>query len=855
MKRLILLFLSAVIVSKLAFPQPTNDIARHIAWGPNLPARCRVATGDIFFKTTATVGAYSCGPTNNNWTAMTGGTVTSGFDTLLSGTNTGATMTVGTGASLTFSGSGIVNSSRINGATLGTTTATAGNVLIGSGSAWVSVALSGDITVTSAGVTAIGATKVTNGMLAGSIAASKLVGTDIAIVGTITAGVWNGTPLVAAYLPAVTVYTNQSNTYSTGAQDFGSATSFKVRVAAGCTATTNGFVCYDSTANMLHAAQSSADAFVAMFTITPTNNNCVKWVVSGSNYKLGDAGSACGSGGGSVSISADGGASYSEPLVNFVSGTGISVVAADVVGTRVDVTVSVATADVVMIAGSQTITGAKSWAANTLILTPGANSGTTAGKLNIDASGNFGWYSGGNVYAMQNPGTTAGQLFTCSSSATPCPISAISIGGTRQYLVVVSGAWVASTPLITDISAFSYATFAGQLSSYQFQTNSKTSTYQVLASDFAVCKVIPVASGTFTITLVASGAQPGDGQCVRIFNYGSGVITISRSGQNINGVTTSQTLAAGSASAPTGLLITSNGTDYFAQPLGGGGGGTGCVPSGSSGQVLTDSGSGGCTSQSGVTVASSVLSAAGFASTSAASGSSTMSGLTSGGVAWAVNDVAGTAIAYILPSTNGAANQFLMENGSQTCPTLASSAPATCHAVVWTGSSGSGNVARVTSPTFVTPVLGAATATSINGLTITSSTGTFTLANGKTLTVSNTLTFTGTDSSSVAFGGGGTATKLVASGAKALATSAISSGACSSAQTDTATGAATTDAASFTFSADPTAVTGYSPTSNGMLTIIPYITSNTMNFKVCNNTASSITPGAVTINWLVVRTM
>ena len=43
-----------------------------------------------------------------------------------------------------------------------------------------------------------------------------------------------------------------------------------------------------------------------------------------------------------------------------------------------------------------------------------------------------------------------------------------------------------------------------------------------------------------------------------------------------------------------------------------------------------------------------------------------------------------------------------------------------------------------------------------NGMTLTSTTGTLTLAAGKTLTASNTLTFTGTDSSSVAFGTGGT---------------------------------------------------------------------------------------------------
>lgn len=47
--------------------------------------------------------------------------------------------------------------------------------------------------------------------------------------------------------------------------------------------------------------------------------------------------------------------------------------------------------------------------------------------------------------------------------------------------------------------------------------------------------------------------------------------------------------------------------------------------------------------------------------------------------------------------------------------------------------------------TFVAPVLGAATATSINSLAITTSTGTLTVTNAKTLSVSNTITLTGTD--------------------------------------------------------------------------------------------------------------
>jgi hypothetical protein len=45
---------------------------------------------------------------------------------------------------------------------------------------------------------------------------------------------------------------------------------------------------------------------------------------------------------------------------------------------------------------------------------------------------------------------------------------------------------------------------------------------------------------------------------------------------------------------------------------------------------------------------------------------------------------------------------------------------------------------------------------SINGLTVTASTGTLTITNAKVLSVSNTLTFTGSDASSVAFGAGGT---------------------------------------------------------------------------------------------------
>jgi hypothetical protein len=99
----------------------------------------------------------------------------------------------------------------------------------------------------------------------------------------------------------------------------------------------------------------------------------------------------------------------------------------------------------------------------------------------------------------------------------------------------------------------------------------------------------------------------------------------------------------------------------------------------------------------------------------------------------------------------------------------------------------------------------------------------------------------------------GGVTTTVASGTSALGTSAIASGACATVVTTSATNVATTDVILAGFNGDPTAVTGYAPATAGMLTIISYPSANNVNFKVCNNTGSSVTPGAITLNWRVVR--
>lgn len=98
-----------------------------------------------------------------------------------------------------------------------------------------------------------------------------------------------------------------------------------------------------------------------------------------------------------------------------------------------------------------------------------------------------------------------------------------------------------------------------------------------------------------------------------------------------------------------------------------------------------------------------------------------------------------------------------------------------------------------------------------------------------------------------------TAAKVIASGASALGTSSISSGACATVVTTTATGVVSTDAIVWNPNASIKGVTGYIPASTGGLSIAGYPAADSVNWDVCNWTSLSMTPGAVTLNWRVVR--
>lgn len=185
--------------------------------------------------------------------------------------------------------------------------------------------------------------------------------------------------------------------------------------------------------------------------------------------------------------------------------------------------------------------------------------------------------------------------------------------------------------------------------------NPQTGTYQVLASDFSNYKTITVASGTFTITLVASGSQPANGQYIDIVNYGSGTVTIARSGQNINGGTSSLTLGAASATAPQSTTIISDGTNYYATGIAGNGGVASVQFDANpalTGAIAWTSGTGVATSQSGNTVTVSTNNATG-----AVQGTIVLAG-DLGGTATSPQVVGGTH--FTSPIQNGTTNNAML---------------------------------------------------------------------------------------------------------------------------------------------------------------------------------------------------
>jgi hypothetical protein len=242
--------------------------------------------GDVWYNnSTGKFRARENGATTDIITS--GGSVA--FSAITSGTNTNA-LVIGTGGSLQASGSGNIAATTAAALAADPTDCSAGQAPTGINAAGVAQGCTNYLEEPAANGIAVKTASNT------SINRSIANGTGITV--TNGDGV-AGNPTVA--VDSSIVKNNAANTFTTGAQDYSAATQFFIPRSAGATAATNSQLAYDTTNNMYHAGQSSADAKLPTFTVTPANNDCVTWVVSGNNYKLGTAGAGCGTGsGGSV---------------------------------------------------------------------------------------------------------------------------------------------------------------------------------------------------------------------------------------------------------------------------------------------------------------------------------------------------------------------------------------------------------------------------------------------------------------------------------------------------------------------------------------------------------------------------
>ena len=372
--------------------------------------------------------------------------------------------------------------------------------------------------------------------------------------------------------------------------------------AATNTASAAGALDYDTTNKDYHIYVNSADSRVAAYatSLTPVAAQCADWVAAGSAWTLGTV--ACGAGGGDTITSpnstlAVGGTSTNTTLDLEGSAGEIMAGATPALTFTPTLGISGTAGTLAMFPASGNFTttlGSSATASNTFVFPATV---FTTGHLGYCATSSTTctWTDAGysyNALPLADHATqTANTLVANVTGSTAAPTAAAIPAGVQfytagtgysaataaqlgtvlniaQYDLLVSGGTSAAPSGISPGATGTFLTGQGASANPSFVTlsaiNPQTATYQVLAADFSSYKTITVASGTFTITLVASGTQPPAGQYINVVNYGTGTVTIARSGQNLNGATTSITLSPGTSVNSTGATIWSDGTNYFA---------------------------------------------------------------------------------------------------------------------------------------------------------------------------------------------------------------------------------------------------------------------------------------------------
>lgn len=302
-------------------------------------------------------------------------------------------------------------------------------------------------------------------------------------------------------------------------------------------------------------------------------------------------------------------------------------------------------------------------------------------------------------------------------------------------------------------------------------------------------------SSGVAVTLPASfSISYQNGGCINIINQGNVAITVNPNGNGLGGAlaTSSQTISAGTATSPTGMMITWNGTFYNTTNWG---------------------------------------------------NTNPWSSLLAPTTNLAITMPAGDTTAFTwVANASPAVPDFLFIGGADTGTSTTPTFSFTESGASASGVSGPLLNINTASGTHRIPLQVTAGGTT-NGISMSTTgslsaigTGSIVATNGTVDIAAGTVTLD-TVSSLISSG-----SCLAASGSTVTTTSG------------NIANVATTDTIIATPNADPTLVSGYAPSASGSLYVQDFPTSGGVSFRVCNNTSAGITPGSVlTMNWKVVR--